>query len=306
MGQDPQPISQLASSLTVRRAPLEIPYLLSPAEEVAAIESHVTNMKSLRRWSILDRGASDLEADDILLEVKWSEEFDRDAVLDKANRLKYWEGKDAEIAAHRQHRLMGEYDQLIRTWTAERMYQRLASRCYDRCRRDLIVNEHTLPLIKVLCYRLSYDTRFVTELHMDPFKGLLLRGDPGKGKTFLVDCLADNPRTPIQMHTLLEISERIRDEGRYSVPPLESSGILYLDDVGTEEVSITHYGTKTRWFKTFIETYYSKRRGDFSKLIISTNDSFDQLQEKYGLRVRSRLAEMFNIIDITGPDLRKN
>ena len=42
----------------------------------------------------------------------------------------------------------------------------------------------------------------------------------------------------------------------------------------------------------------------FNKLIISTNNSFDELESKYGFRVRSRLKDMFNIIDVDGKDLR--
>jgi len=78
---------------------------------------------------------------------------------------------------------------------------------------------------------------------------------------------------------------------------------LYLDDVGTEEPIVNHYGTKINWFKNFIEMYYLKNK-PFNKLIISTNNSFDEIESKYGFRVRSRIKDMFNIIDVQGKDMR--
>ncbi len=75
--------------------------------------------------------------------------------------------------------------------------------------------------------------------------------------------------------------------------------------MGTEEPRIVHYGTTVTWFKNFIEQYYLVQRKNFSGLIISTNNDFDELEDKYGFRVRSRLREMFNIVDVEGNDMRE-
>jgi len=80
-------------------------------------------------------------------------------------------------------------------------------------------------------------------------------------------------------------------------------GMIYLDDVGSESTPVKHYGTDIHWFKDFIEVWYAKKH-PFNKLIISTNLSKKQIEEKYGYRVRSRMEEMFNIIDVNGEDLR--
>ena len=49
--------------------------------------------------------------------------------------------------------------------------------------------------------------------------------------------------------------------------------------------------------------YYLKNK-PFNKLIISTNNNFDEIESKYGFRVRSRIKDMFNIIDVRGKDMR--
>ena len=86
---------------------------------------------------------------------------------------------------------------------------------------------------------------------------------------------------------------------------IDYSKVIYLDDVGTEESTLNVYGTKITWFKDFIENY-SLDKLKPNKLIISTNCNFDEIEEKYTGRVRSRMAEMFNFIKVTGTDRRKS
>jgi DNA replication protein DnaC len=98
---------------------------------------------------------------------------------------------------------------------------------------------------------------------------------------------------------MIDISDEVREYGGFQA----KGKVVYLDDVGSEE-TVNHYGSKINWFKEFLESYYLNST-DFSRLIISTNCNFDQIQEKYEFRVRSRMKEMFNIIDVKGKDLRK-
>jgi hypothetical protein len=164
----------------------------------------------------------------------------------------------------------------------------------------LIYMPHTERLIKSMCYFLSEDKRFETELGNDFNKGILIRGVSGLGKTFIPKCLSENEFKPISIYSTIEISNICREEGEFK-PCFKS--ILYLDDVGTEQTPVLHYGTKINWIKDFIEMYYLKSTS-FNKLIISTNFSFNELEEKYGFRFRSRVKEMFNIVDVSGTDMR--
>ena len=131
-------------------------------------------------------------------------------------------------------------------------------------------------------------------------KGLLIRGICGIGKTHTIRCVAANELHPIFMASMLEICDEVRIRGDYELPFFNK---LYLDDVGSEEPNVKHFGTNINWFKDFLELYYSKNR-PFRNLMISTNNSFSEIEAKYGFRVRSRVKDMFNVVDVTGIDLR--
>ena len=169
--------------------------------------------------------------------------------------------------------------------------------------KTLIVNESNKALITAICFFLSNDARFETELGLSFKKGLLIRGISGLGKTFLITCVKDNLLNPVAIFSMLDIAEKIKDEGSFNIR-FKKDRIIYLDDVGTEESTINHFGTKINFFKNFLETFYMHHPQDFNRLIISTNSNFNEIEEKYGFRVRSRVKDMFNIIDIKGEDLR--
>lgn len=298
---------QLSETMDIVRIPASIPYTLTPEEESRAISDKEQRLREHTRWTLLTKGLTPREADSIIDAKDWSAEYDRESVLTSANRMKHFTLIDRDIRKKRHERLLADKKALLDSWDARRMYEYLCERSRAN-NRKLEVTEDNTKLIKVLCFRLSDDLRFATELNLDPGKGILLHGDPGIGKSYLVECLADNGRHPIVIHSMIEIAQSVRSQGYYPARMLDAHEFQCIDDVGTEydkEDKIKHYGSDVNWFKNFIENYYTKGRGQYFKLIISTNDSFDKLQQKYGFRVRSRLAEMFNIINVTGADMRK-
>lgn len=129
----------------------------------------------------------------------------------------------------------------------------------------------------------------------------MIRGVSGLGKSYLIDCLKDNELYPIKVYSMLKITEQVQANGLFdlAIP----SGKIYLDDVGTEEPSVKYFGTTVSFFKNFIETFYTNPY-IFNKLIISTNNNFDEIEGKYGFRVRSRIKDIFNIVNVSGSDLR--
>lgn len=280
---------------------LEEPYILTSDEEAEVVANDIKRLKDHKVWKMQIAG---LQQGDILQKIAsidWNSEIDRENVLRRANSNKHydlWQKGQREKEALESALKAAE---LKEAWTANQFYKLMCWSSKEQYRKTLIVNEETLPLIKTLCFFLSSDPRFETEFGYSLNKGLLIRGVSGLGKTHLVKCVSENPLSPISVLSMIEISDEIKQNGAYEIQP--GRKIIYLDDVGTEETPINHFGTKINWFKDFIELYYSKNR-PFRNLLISTNNSFSELEDKYGFRVRSRIKDMFNVVDVTGTDLR--
>jgi len=155
--------------------------------------------------------------------------------------------------------------------------------------------------IKALCFFLGNDARFEKELGFSFKKGLLIAGDAGLGKTELIKAVTQNPIYPIQIHPIGRVSDKVKEVGRYDV---DHNRLLMIDDVGTEQNPIKHYGTDIFWFKEFIEDYYDKNN-TYAGLIITTNLDGKGIEDRYGNRIRDRLREMMNSIFLEGESLRK-
>lgn len=243
-------------------------------------------------------GFSENEAE---IKIPQATDLNRDKILERANSNKHHALWEQECRVMEKRQAEEKKELLKKEWTASALFQYLKKIVESRFSTELKVNEHTLPLIKTLCFFISEDKRFEQELKYDLKKGILFRGKSGLGKTFIPMCLSGNDLKPIHLVNIIEITDKVKEVGFYESP--KKDGILYIDDIGTEESPILRYGTPVNWFKEFIEKYHFNKY-QFNKLILSTNLSTEELEKKYGYRVRSRIREMFNVIDLTGNDLR--
>lgn len=290
-----------ASILTLMTSPeLEEEMILTDEEQVEAVYYAAKRLQEHKLWTLRRRMATPEELEAVKVE-DFIELIDAEIVLKKANSNKHyaiWQEnqREKEKKDREEKRMLIEQQ-----WTANQMLKFLRWSSKERYeKRELIENEHTLRLIKVICFFLSDDPRFETELGYSFKKGLLLRGICGLGKTYLLKCLSENPRNPIYIKSMIEIAEEVHANGSFELPIAKK---WYIDDVGSETAPVNHYGTKINWFKDFLETYYLNKI-EYSGLIISTNLNNVALEEKYGFRVRSRVKDMFNVITATGEDLR--
>lgn len=280
------------------------PYILTPEEEVRAIDNVLLELKRHRMWKLKGLAYTDEQIVQKINETDWSKEFDRDAILQRCNSNKNYDlwqkgqrekEKEAELARNKE---------LVETWTAINVYKFMKWTSENEFKKPFILNDNNRSLISALCFFVSGDERFETELGFDFKKGLLIRGISGLGKTHLVQCISKNELNPILVLSMVEIADDIKQEGEYKIN-MWNNKIIYLDDVGTEEATINHYGTKINFFKNFIEMIYLRNQGkSFNKLMMSTNNSFDEIEEKYGFRVRSRMRDMFNVLEVKGEDMR--
>lgn len=279
-------------------------YVLTKEDEDFAISNSIHSLKTQMIWKLQRVGYTEDQVLSKIKEIDWDSKINRDEILKRANSNKNYERWQLEQRAKEKQKDIDDNLELKKVWTAKNVYGLMKWTSYNLFGKELIFNSDNERLIKALCFLASNDDRYETELGYTFKKGLLIRGVSGLGKTFLVKCIEKNKLNPIKIVSMIDISDEVKQEGEYNIIQGDSK-IIYLDDVGTEEAIINHYGTKINWFKNFIEGVYLRNvdKG-FGKLIISTNNSFAEIEDKYGFRVRSRVKDMFNIIDVTGKDMR--
>lgn len=286
-------------------------YILTPEEENRVISHEIQMAKDHYAWKVKGILMTQDEIDFKISQINWLEKVDQESILQRANSIKLYDIwiKEQRVKEKLEEERKGK--ELRETWNAKNIYKLMAWTSQNEYGKKLILkdpetgNDFT-KLITALCFFVSRDKRFETDfdpkLKYSLNKGLLIRGVSGLGKTHLVKCIAKNGLNPILILSMLDISEEIRINGEINVS-LDGFGIIYLDDVGTEEADAKHYGNVINFFKNFIEGTYLRRKS-FSHIMMSTNNSFAQLEQIYGFRVRSRIKDMFNVIDVTGKDMR--
>jgi DNA replication protein DnaC len=295
-------MDQVKQNLTGTLPDFAIPYILTQEMEDAAIERKVNSLKDLYQWKAKERHRSTSEIESHLKNHDFTRDFDVKEYLKQINDLTYW---DIDEKNRKEQRIQSEKQEmanLSEKCDYKYMY-RLLQYNSRKNGREFDLNNYNSMYVKALCFFLSMDKRFESELGYDFKKGLLIRGPYGVGKTYILKCLLDNELQPIEMKSMIDITRMVEREGECFVN-IYKKRKLVLDDVGTEEPTVNHYGTKISWFKDFIETHYTSEKV-FPRLIITTNCSFDEIEQRYGGRVRSRMAAMFNVIDVKGEDLRK-
>lgn len=280
-------------------------YILTKEEEDRLVENEIKAEKEYIEWKMKQIGASSKEEIDFRIsQINWEERINRDEIFQRANSIKNHELwiKDKRVKDKEEEDKKAK--ELKDHWTAKTIYNLMAWTSQNFFGKKLIITDGNRRLITALCFFVSNDPRLENELKFSRNRGLLVRGVSGIGKTHLVRCIERNSLNPILTLSMIEITEELMEYGEYSIKK-EENKIIYMDDVGTEETPVVHFGTKIFFFKNFIESIYlrQKEKG-FGNLIISTNLNFQQISEKYGFRVASRMRDMFNIVDVTGKDMR--
>lgn len=287
-------------------------YILTKEEEEKAIAHEIKLAQEHYAWRVKGILMTKDEIDLKISQINWLERLDQDLILKRANSAKHYERWIIEQRVKEKLNEEKRIKELQEAWTAENLYKLMAWTSQNEYGKRLLVKDPKTgndfsKLITALCFFVSRDKRFETLDPKHPYsldKALIIRGISGLGKTHLVKCIAKNGLNPILILSMLDISEQIRLHGEVNIS-LDGYSIIYLDDVGTEEASAKHYGNVINFFKNFIEGTYLRRKS-FNHIIMSTNNSFSELEQKYGFRVRSRLKDMANVIDVSGKDMRGN
>lgn len=235
----------------------------------------------------------------------------------------------------RKHLALKHYTQLTKPWLANELYE------HARLRATILIRaEKNDPAaifepmdfqedaIKALSFYFSnsegfekLDTKLYNSNQDLPFnlnKGIWLWSNPGQGKTLMMQMFAINKRQCYQVMQCPKIVSGFVQFGEqhisgYSkeiiVTPQPANfyqgkqGICY-NDLGTERTSASHYTNSINVMETIMLDSY-EQRVPFSQRHVTTNLTFDQVKEMYGVRVTDRIKQCFNIIEINGKSLRK-
>ncbi len=137
----------------------------------------------------------------------------------------------------------------------------------------------------------------VAHIYCDNFpnnkhNNLLFFGAVGTGKTFLLECIANELTSKLNyvvFSTAYDISKTMMHaysvsyaERNTILSPLFESDLLIIDDLGTEP--LFHESVLTNFF-----TLINERQRNNLPYIISTNLSPDEIDARYGNRIKSRI-----------------
>lgn len=174
--------------------------------------------------------------------------------------------------------------------------------------RDFKIYQEDHKVLFKLCNYAIRDAYNCKKMGIDPAKGLLLSGPVGCGKTSLMKLLRH--LVPHQRSYEVIPSRNVvfafNHLGYKTISQYGDHGFLCFDDLGVEP-SGRHYGTESNVMGEIILSRYELLLSHKIKTHITTNLNAQELEDRYGNRVRSRMREMFNLIsfDSGAKDKRK-
>lgn len=148
--------------------------------------------------------------------------------------------------------------------------------------------------------------RYAAEFSPESAGNLLLRGGTGLGKTHLSLAVANEllqkgynviyDSTINLMHTLEQEQFRKTKEFSDTLPSLLECDLLILDDFGTE--------FDTTFTRSMMYSIINSRVNARKPMIVNTNLTHQEVQERYGDRILSRLISSSQILPFFGKDIR--
>ena len=150
---------------------------------------------------------------------------------------------------------------------------------------------------KMLCYAIR-DEEACQKYEIDFNKGILLLGPVGSGKTSLMTLIRDFFPTSYRpiLKSTRQVSYEFIKEGYEIIDQYgKSEKVFCFDDLGVES-SLKHYGNECNTMGEILLSRYDQFIQFGTITHVTTNLNSVELEKMYGVRVRSRLREMFNLI----------
>lgn len=152
-------------------------------------------------------------------------------------------------------------------------------------------------IYKLMIYAIR-DKENCTLHGIDLNKGVLLNGPVGCGKTSLMTLIRPFLYPPFYF-SVIQTREIAMQYNREGFPVIHNYGrsqkVYCFDDLGVEE-SVKHFGNECNTIAEILLHRYDLLINYGITTHATTNLNSDELEKRYGNRVRSRLRTMFNLI----------
>lgn len=151
-------------------------------------------------------------------------------------------------------------------------------------------------LLKLTSYFIQ-DHDYCKKLGIDTEKGILLSRPVGCGKTTLMRLLPYlvPHKRGYNFIPCRNIVFGFNGVGFKLIKDYSDNKAYCFDDLGVEHIG-RHYGKDCNVMGEILISRYEVFRQKYIPTHITTNLNAEELQEKYGERIRSRMREMFNLI----------
>lgn len=159
--------------------------------------------------------------------------------------------------------------------------------------REFVADRHTLENIKALSVWLT---------SAPGKRGIYLGGNCGNGKTTMMAAF-EKVCTRRGMRVLRTSAPRMvawHLDGHSVLDLPYQEKVICVDDLGTEAAESMVYGNKVSVMADFFEEAY--KTGCF--LFVTSNLGAQEIEDRYGERVRDRFREMFHSKKFTNPSYR--
>lgn len=159
-----------------------------------------------------------------------------------------------------------------------------------------IYEEDEVVLYK-LCIYFIRDFDACSKLNIDPNKGILLSGPVGCGKTSLMKLLRHivPHQKPYEIIPARNITFAFNNIGYKTIEEYGSSSFYCFDDLGVETTG-RHFGRDCNVMGEILLSRYDLFLHNKVRTHATTNLNAQELEERYGNRVRSRMRQLFNLI----------
>lgn len=148
-----------------------------------------------------------------------------------------------------------------------------------------------------LCNYMVRDREGCQRLGIDPDKGILLSGPVGCGKTALMKLVRHlTPHyPPYEVIPVRNIVFGFNHIGYRVIENFGNGGYLCFDDIGVEPMG-RYFGRDCNVFAEILLSRYELFLESGLRTHGTTNLNAEELEGRYGRRVRSRMRELFNLI----------